>query len=1031
MPTNKEIINELLTTDKDQISDAYGQPQAHRALEDQISDKAPLKEEDFIEEGQTTSNSIFKTASEEIDIDKDISNYFNNLKNTNIWNESVKSAITNFVDRFLDSNSIIPTTDGNNFNINDIRKANAGKSFSNEPWVRPDNNIDGDSYEGVRGNDAIQSVLKNVKELQFTRTQNQTTAESEEGSKNKYIRLLMPKNTRRVEVEDLDRNFWVIGQTLAGISSFLFDAESPLVGTLQSLLSEVHQLWENVLYLWVDLWAETNLVTKVHSEVVYLPSSDSMTEMKFDNFDEQFDLNNEDIKRRLQYLIDKYPKSNLCIVPIVREDNYYKNYYNNEKYLGIWFYNHNSDTWRRVNTGIKGVNGINNSLYFTNIYDEALKTNLLSINPNDQKIYGLKINESTFKYEYVYPLNSIESGLFIGGIRTIPTLKCEYDLEQEKFVGSLEIIAVDYVGEILSNSDPNYDCRKETLSYSFNIRGASTSRTASFEYYNPEYSSESGSIDIRKGFYLGEIPSTFKKSGQPQVNLELNLRGISLPPLTESILYIYHPSGTNYAENRRKLLKESKSILNSQVTKDMTTPNKITLFTGMYRADIFSSTQASDIQEYYKQGATGEKDVISIGKKQNYNPVYQLSGTSGEKTNLGNSITYETKVGEKTNTVVKNRGNNEYWNRFRDYFKIGCKIYIPDGTSDGINLIDDKYEYWHMFINTLEPDPTSTEIKGKHSLIPLYRTSTVKDIANAGRRGAYWYFYTIYKKQNEEITTEGNWAIKLTEVHMDYAPTLDGGYCPGSWAGEEDKGAYSWSHRPIIVNKTGTSNYIKYEVAGCYYGGEKVSPDPQTGINSISNFYFKAQPRPTDSVEIRKTDPTYTIFRNFAPAYIRGTAGQASTGKYLEKLPKYYFLPIVTMVNTHIWIKDPDDENLKTGNFIQHRIFTDGHYNPAFTTVTKDAYNTLNSYLNNSDIYTVVRRGSNLASLENEDLQCIKDIIKYTGRLSGEFNNTPNNKNPWYWLDFERWPLRGFGPMTKTVNGETFKDWADLTIYQP
>jgi len=38
----------------------------------------------------------------------------------------------------------------------------------------------------------------------FTRTKN-------DGKDSHWIRLLMPQYKRKVEVEDLDRNFWVIG----------------------------------------------------------------------------------------------------------------------------------------------------------------------------------------------------------------------------------------------------------------------------------------------------------------------------------------------------------------------------------------------------------------------------------------------------------------------------------------------------------------------------------------------------------------------------------------------------------------------------------------------------------------------------------------------------------------------------------------------------------------------------------------------------------------------------------------------------
>jgi hypothetical protein len=61
----------------------------------------------------------------------------------------------------------------------------------------------------------------------------------------------MPEYERIVEIEDLNRNFWVIGQVLTGVLSFLFDEDSPINDLFNGMLDELAQLWENLLYLWV------------------------------------------------------------------------------------------------------------------------------------------------------------------------------------------------------------------------------------------------------------------------------------------------------------------------------------------------------------------------------------------------------------------------------------------------------------------------------------------------------------------------------------------------------------------------------------------------------------------------------------------------------------------------------------------------------------------------------------------------------------------------------------------------------------
>lgn len=62
-------------------------------------------------------------------------------------------------------------------------------------------------YEDVRDTDAATSVLMNDNNFDFTHTQNQQTNWEQI---DKWIRLLMPENSRKVETEDLNRNFWVI-----------------------------------------------------------------------------------------------------------------------------------------------------------------------------------------------------------------------------------------------------------------------------------------------------------------------------------------------------------------------------------------------------------------------------------------------------------------------------------------------------------------------------------------------------------------------------------------------------------------------------------------------------------------------------------------------------------------------------------------------------------------------------------------------------------------------------------------------------
>jgi hypothetical protein len=64
----------------------------------------------------------------------------------------------------------------------------------------------------VRGDDKSEYALNNEKEAQFTRkmTDEEKRDTGISSVAANWIRLIMPKYLRYVEVEDLNRNFWVI-----------------------------------------------------------------------------------------------------------------------------------------------------------------------------------------------------------------------------------------------------------------------------------------------------------------------------------------------------------------------------------------------------------------------------------------------------------------------------------------------------------------------------------------------------------------------------------------------------------------------------------------------------------------------------------------------------------------------------------------------------------------------------------------------------------------------------------------------------
>ena len=166
-----------------------------------------------------------------------------------------------------------------------------------------------------------------------------------------WLRLLMPKYLRKVEVEDLNRNFWVLGQTMSAVCAFLFGPNAPFAKLFEDMAAEITQLWENILYLWLAYAMSTQKqeVTDVHTEIVYLPNSVYEPYIKFDNFDKEtivFDDSFwEDVKAKCNYIVTQHSDSHVVIVPKIRWKNFKHNYYEVEVWPGILWYNRTTNQY--------------------------------------------------------------------------------------------------------------------------------------------------------------------------------------------------------------------------------------------------------------------------------------------------------------------------------------------------------------------------------------------------------------------------------------------------------------------------------------------------------------------------------------------------------------------------------------------------------------------------------------------------------------------------------------------------------------
>ena len=345
------------------------------------SEETPIIfDEDAEEEAEDSVDSLLGFIQTNIDLneydDQDLkSNLYMAIRNLitanegkeEYWNTSLYRLISFFMDKIEyngDDKVLLPTGD-EDITIGVLKEANAGNNFPTETlgdtdeWVKPWYNVDGKTYDQVRKCDALIDTLTRDKKLDYTHSQAPATAEEIKD----WIRLIMPRYGRKVEIEDLDRNFWVIAQVISAISSYLFDEDNNGVPKLiEGMAREISEIWENVLMLWTDFAAITqNGGGNTRYIVMPLPPKEIEHGRHFDciGYDdviryklvdsypviENVQDNYEVIKRRLNYLTERYYGDNLCILPIVRLDNYKHNFYSMEYYPGIFTYVNAEKKW--------------------------------------------------------------------------------------------------------------------------------------------------------------------------------------------------------------------------------------------------------------------------------------------------------------------------------------------------------------------------------------------------------------------------------------------------------------------------------------------------------------------------------------------------------------------------------------------------------------------------------------------------------------------------------------------------------------
>lgn len=460
------------------------------------------------------------------------------------WNPTFAQLLGFYRKYFIDHGEI----DSTNITVDDILKANAGNSFNEDkPWVIPWSSMDGPerTYSAVRANDKIKRVLNDKRFLQFTHKLFE-----------KYIRLLMPEYQRIVEVEDLNRNFWVIGQVLTGLLAFLFDEDSPLNDIFEGLLDEIAQLWENLLYLWVAFALISQEINNDVQVLVIPVNNDNLRPyIKFDDFQETTELSGDFLEKvfadKMYYLKDIYNKSTVVIIPEVRQCNYLKNYYAKVTYPGVIIYN------RRYSQGV-------GTLLHHNASDESLGIEEnkklvfypIKLDINDsykpfcvdmsngasqigQKTLGLEvmgIYEKTPNYNFsatYTSANGIANVGYVGAIRTIfsannqgnsPIIFTNGEVSGIK----LKAECIDVARELL---DLSGDSGKLIMSATFELNNNIKAVIGTTTFNQRRTPSFSEKKKITKGWYRGEVVSYYHII-KPEFTITINKQWKNINPTT-------------------------------------------------------------------------------------------------------------------------------------------------------------------------------------------------------------------------------------------------------------------------------------------------------------------------------------------------------------------------------------------------------------------------------------------------------------------------------------------------------------------
>ena len=578
-------------------------------------------------------------------------------------------------------------------------------------------------------------------------------------------------NKSRINIQDLNDNFSLISTGFNAIFDELFSvkttAGNKYLSMFNGIIKELIPLWESIMYLWLAfLLKERDKVQKPVVKFVYTESADTSV-----------------IVSEIKSYIDEYPDSHLCIIPIVKINNYYQNYYSEQGYPGIFYHapNFNSQVFKcekkfifypfntlrgsSVGTGLMRA-GCNNDNIMNNLYlghsvygHKILVNDLYYAAPLDEISSIKEIFPKTY-YSQIRMKPSYDFYVYNGTLYINNLIFDYFDVLYDNISGTENIIGTYNTNYITLSLAQNLDELKQNYSY---CRGATI-------YFNQNLNVTQRSCPLTK-------KTNFRKFNLCLTGFDKDCICAPITSIEEDYSYLieYVPlaatTGAAIENNNNLITEEDLSVVKSTYVGSSSDVNSL------YNKD-------NDLLEQHynwdndRNNIIEDKLVLRIGQHWECDAYIYDSLPDAKKALIPNdcktSITRDYfDYGIGTQIITEKSSNINYYNK--GTVDVGAYLNIPF-----IKNKKKRVTYYPDFLS---------HTYGSDNLIPLTSIEYFNDTQTKPEYFSYdklYRDYPINKNTYFQIYTEdgdnnfeGNWCIKMIEVISQKTPKKESYFSNG------------------------------------------------------------------------------------------------------------------------------------------------------------------------------------------------------------------------------------------------------------